>query len=130
MNPIEDKVVMITGASSGIGEATARRLAQAGRETRVWRRAGSERPQSACPQLGGADRVLWDATDVTKPEALQQLAATARERFGHLDVLVNNAGIMPVSLIAQGRVDDWNRMIDGDIKGVLYGNSCGAGAPC
>lgn len=120
MNPIEDKVVMITGASSGIGEATARRLAQQGAKLVLAARR-TERLSRLAAQLGGADRVLWAATDVTKPEALQQLAAAARERFGHIDVLVNNAGIMPVSLIAQGCVDDWNRMIDVNIKGVLYG---------
>ena len=111
---------MITGASSGIGEASARRLAQAGAKLVLAARR-SERLSSLAEQLGGAGRILWASTDVTKPEELQHLADAARERFGRIDVLVNTAGIMPVSIIAQGCVDDWNRMIDVNIKGVLYG---------
>ncbi len=111
---------MITGASSGIGEASARRLAQEGAKLVLAARR-SERLSCLAEQLGGASRVLWAAADVTKAEALQHLADAARERFGRIDVLVNNAGIMPVSMIAQGCVDDWDRMIDVNIKGVLYG---------
>ena len=118
MNPIEGKIIMITGASSGIGEATARRLAQQGAKLVLAARR-ADRLAALAAEFG--DNVLWAATDVTQLEQLQSLAGAARERFGRIDVLVNNAGIMPVSMIAQGCVDDWNRMIDVNIKGVLYG---------
>ena len=118
MNPIEGKVVMITGASSGIGEAVARQLAKQGARLVLAARRVDRLAQLA-QELG--DNVLWAATDVTRVEELQALAVSGRERFGRIDVLVNNAGIMPVSMIAQGLVQDWNRMIDVNIKGVLYG---------
>src|SRR5437868_4456409 len=118
MDAIEGKVVMITGASSGIGEACARQLARRGASLALGARR-EDRLAALAAELGG--NVLWAATDVTRPEQLQSLAGAARERFGHIDVLVNNAGIMPVSLISQGCVDDWSRMIDVNIKGVLHG---------
>jgi NADP-dependent 3-hydroxy acid dehydrogenase YdfG len=118
MDPIQGKVIMITGASSGIGEAAARRLAQQGAKLVLAARR-TERLASLAAELG--DDVLWAATDVTKVEQLQALASAARARFGRIDVLVNNAGVMPVSMIAQGLVEDWDRMIDVNIKGVLYG---------
>ena len=116
MNPIEGKVVMITGASSGIGEAVARQLAKQGARLVLAARRVDRLAQLA-QELG--DNVLWAATDVTRVEELQALAVSGRERFGRIDVLVNNAGIMPVSMIAQGLVEDWNRMIDVNIKGCL-----------
>jgi NADP-dependent 3-hydroxy acid dehydrogenase YdfG len=118
MQSIEGKVIMITGASSGIGEACARRLAREG-ATLVLAARREERLAALATELG--DKVLWAATDVTRVEQLQSLALAARERFGRIDVLINNAGIMPISLLAQGCVDDWDRMIDVNIKGVLYG---------
>lgn len=120
MNSMDGKVIMITGASSGIGEATARRLVQQGARLVLGARR-TDRLKHLTEQLGGDANVLWAATDVTQAADLQQLAEKGRERFGRIDVLVNNAGIMPVSMIAQGCVDDWNRMIDVNIKGVLYG---------
>lgn len=118
MSTIQGKVVMITGASSGIGEACARRLAQQGAKLVLAARR-EDRLASLAAELG--DQVLWAATDVTSRGQLQSLAAAARERLGHIDVLINNAGIMPISMLAQGCVDDWDRMIDVNIKGVLYG---------
>lgn len=109
---------MITGASSGIGEACARQLARHGARLVLAARR-EDRLAGLAAELG--EQVLWAATDVTRREQLQALAATARERFGRIDVLINNAGIMPISLLAQGCVDDWDRMIDVNIKGVLYG---------
>ena len=118
MHPIQDKVIMITGASSGIGEACARSLAKQGaRLVLAARRA--DRLASLAAELG--EQVMWAATDVTRVEQVQALAAAARERYGHIDVLINNAGIMPISMLAQGCVADWDRMIDVNIKGVLYG---------
>lgn len=118
MNSIHNKVVLITGASSGIGAATARRLAQQGARLVLAARRADRLAQLAA-ELG--EQVLWAATDVTQVDQLVSLATEARERWGRIDVLVNNAGIMPISLLAQGRVDDWSQMIDVNIKGVLYG---------
>ncbi|MRV70518.1 SDR family NAD(P)-dependent oxidoreductase [Duganella sp. FT92W] len=120
MDTIQDKVIMITGASSGIGAACARLLARRGARLVLAARR-EERLASLAAEIGGGDRVLWAATDVTRVDQVQALAAAARARYGRIDVLVNNAGIMPVSLLAQGCVDDWDRMIDVNIKGVLYG---------
>lgn len=118
MNSIKDKVIMITGASSGIGEACARQLASRGaRLILAARRA--DRLASLAAELG--NDVMWAAADVTRLDDLEALASAGRERFGRIDVLVNNAGIMPVSMLAQGQVDDWSRMIDVNIKGVLHG---------
>nr|WP_315189858.1 SDR family oxidoreductase [uncultured Albidiferax sp.] len=118
MQSIQGKVVMVTGASSGIGEATARALARHG-ATLVLAARRTDRLARLAAELG--DQVLWAATDVTQLADLQALAEQAVARFGRIDVLVNNAGIMPISMLAQGRVDDWDRMIDVNIKGVLYG---------
>lgn len=118
MNAINGKVILITGASSGIGEACARRLSQQGAKLVLAARRG-DRLAKLAAELG--DDVLWAATDVTRLEDLQALAASAQQRFGRIDVLINNAGIMPISMLAQGQVEDWSRMIDVNIKGVLYG---------
>ena len=118
MNAINGKVILITGASSGIGEACARRLSQQGAKLVLAARR-ADRLAKLAAELG--DDVLWAATDVTRLEDLQALAASAQQRFGRIDVLINNAGIMPISMLAQGQVEDWSRMIDVNIKGVLYG---------
>ncbi len=118
MQSIQGKVVMVTGASSGIGEATARALARHGARLVLAARR-TDRLARLATELG--DQVLWAATDVTQLADLQALAEQAVARFGRIDVLVNNAGIMPISMLAQGRVDDWDRMVDVNIKGVLYG---------
>jgi NADP-dependent 3-hydroxy acid dehydrogenase YdfG len=118
MESIQGKVVMITGASSGLGEACARRLAQHGARLVLAARR-TDRLARLAEEFG--ENTLWAAADVTKLEELEALATAARERFGRIDVLINNAGIMPISMLAQGCVDDWSRMIDVNIKGVLYG---------
>lgn len=118
MDSLQGKVVMITGASSGIGEACARRLARHGARLVLAARRTDRLAQLAA-ELG--ESTLWAATDVTRLDELEALATAARERFGRIDVLINNAGIMPISMLAQGCVDDWSRMIDVNIKGVLYG---------
>lgn len=119
MEGIVDKTIIITGASSGIGEATARSLHRAGANLVLAARR-ADRLRDLAGQLGEA-RVAWRATDVTRREDLQAVAALALDRFGKIDVLINNAGIMPLSPIASGAVEDWDRMIDVNIKGVLYG---------
>ncbi|MGE0387735.1 MAG: SDR family oxidoreductase [Gammaproteobacteria bacterium] len=118
MGQFTGRSIIVTGASSGIGEAIARRFAAEGaRLTLAARRV--DRLQSLAASLG--TEVAVRRTDVADAGDMQALAALALERFGAIDVLVNNAGIMLLSPIGAGRVDDWNRMIDVNIKGVLYG---------
>jgi NADP-dependent 3-hydroxy acid dehydrogenase YdfG len=115
------KVVAITGASSGIGEATALRLA--GRGARLVlgaRRSGRLEALAGRIRDGGGDAVLIP-TDVRQQADLAGLVGLARQRFGRLDVLVSNAGIGPISPLDDLRVADWEAMIDVNVKGVLYG---------
>jgi NADP-dependent 3-hydroxy acid dehydrogenase YdfG len=120
-NNIENKVVIITGASSGLGEATARLLAaRGGRLVLAARR--TERLQALVKELEATGtQAIAVATDVADMAQVQALADAALARFGRIDVLVNNAGIMPLAPIAKGKVDEWSRMIDVNIKGVLHG---------
>ncbi len=116
---IEGKVVVITGASSGLGEATARHLAAAGAKLvlgarRIDRLQGLEREL-------GIETAAAVRTDVTNRDQVKALADQAVARYGRLDVIINNAGLMPHSLLERGRVEDWDRMIDVNLKGVLYG---------
>ena len=115
------KVVVITGASSGIGLATARLLARRGAAVVL-----GARRQETLAEVGEAitlegGRVAWLSMDVRKRDDLQALVQLAEERFGRLDVIVNNAGIGPISRFDALRVEDWDAMIDVNIRGVLYG---------
>lgn len=115
------KVVVITGASSGIGEAAARYLA-AGSARVVLGARRVERLRAIVAEItaaGGEATML--ATDVTHLTEMQALVNHAVERFGRVDVLINNAGLMAVGSILKGRTDEWERMIDINIKGVLNG---------
>jgi NADP-dependent 3-hydroxy acid dehydrogenase YdfG len=115
------KVVVITGASSGLGEATARHLAARGAKLVLAARR-TDKLQSLATELSAAGaEVLTQATDVTHMEQVQALADATLKRFGRIDVLVNNAGIMPLAPLAKLKVDEWSRMIDVNIKGVLHG---------
>jgi NADP-dependent 3-hydroxy acid dehydrogenase YdfG len=120
-NNIKGKVVVITGASSGIGEATALLLAQRGAGVVLGARKLDRLKALAdrIEQTGG--NVAYIQTDVTRRKDLETLVRLACDRFGQLDVLVNNAGIAPISLLDELRVDDWEQMIDVNVKGVLYG---------
>lgn len=121
MSEIKGKVIIITGASSGLGEATALRLAKGGamlvlaarRENRLVELRDKIKEQ------GG--EAIYQVTDVTDRDQVEALAKAAKETYGCIDVLVNNAGLMPLSPLDQLKVDEWEKMIDVNIKGVLYG---------
>lgn len=118
---IEGKVVVITGASSGLGEATARHLSEQGATVVLGARRVDriEALARAITDRGG--RALALATDVTKAEEVQALVDAAVEAFGRVDVLLNNAGLMPHSPLERRKIEDWDRTIDVNLKGVLYG---------
>jgi NADP-dependent 3-hydroxy acid dehydrogenase YdfG len=118
---IENKVVVITGASSGLGEATARHLAARGASVVLGARRADQLKKIAADirAAGGKAEVL--ATDVTKKEQVQALIDTAVRVFGRVDVLINNAGLMSIAPMDEVKVDEWDRMIDINVKGVLYG---------
>ncbi len=119
MQGIDGKVVVITGASSGLGEATARALADKGARLVLGARR-LDRLEALAAELGlGAGAAV--ATDVSRREDVQRLVDRAVEAHGRVDVILNNAGLMPQSPLDRLRVDDWDRMIDVNVKGVLYG---------
>jgi len=121
MSGTEGKVVAITGASSGIGEATALLLAERGAKLVLGARR-SDRLEALANRIAGAGgEAAYARTDVKRRDDLTGLVKLACERYGKLDVLVNNAGIGPVSPLDDLRVEDWEEMIDINIKGVLYG---------
>jgi len=120
-NNIEGKVVVITGASSGNGEATARYLSSRG-ATVVLGARRADRLQSLADELthkGG--KALAIQTDVTEVNQVKRLVDEAVKTFGRIDVLINNAGLMPHSPLERLKIDDWDRTIDVNLKGVLYG---------
>ncbi|NRT16486.1 hypothetical protein HNP99_002853 [Flavobacterium sp. 28A] len=120
-NNIEGKVVVITGGSSGLGEATARYLAEKGAKIVLGARRLNKLEVIAdeIRKSGGAIEVL--KTDVTKANDVKALVKMAIDSFGKIDVMINNAGIMPLAPLAALKVDEWDSMIDVNIKGVLYG---------
>jgi NADP-dependent 3-hydroxy acid dehydrogenase YdfG len=121
MNAKTSKVVLITGASSGIGEATARLLAKSGATVLLGARR-TERLDLIVADIVAAGGIAEArALDVTRREDVQAFAAHALARFGRIDVIVNNAGVMPLSPLASLKLDEWNRMIDVNIRGVLHG---------
>ena len=118
---LHGRVAIVTGASSGIGEAVALELAHAGAKVVVGARRVPrlEALVEAIEANGGA--AVHRRTDVAQRGDLEELARLAVERFGPVDILVNNAGVMPLSPVAELRVEDWERMVDVNVKGVLYG---------
>ncbi|MCX4631969.1 SDR family oxidoreductase [Streptomyces sp. NBC_01443] len=121
MPGIEGKVIAITGASSGIGEATALLLAERGAKVVL----GARRPERLRALVARIEKAGGQAvharTDVKRPEDLTSLVGLARDCYGKLDVLVSNAGIGLISPLDDLRVEDWEEMIDVNLKGVLYG---------
>lgn len=121
MPGVDGKVVAVTGASSGIGEATALLLAERGAKLVLGARR-PERLQSLEARIAArGGEAVHRCTDVHRREDLVALVELAVRRFGRLDVLVNNAGIGPIGPIDALRVDDWDDMIDVNLRGVLYG---------
>jgi NADP-dependent 3-hydroxy acid dehydrogenase YdfG len=121
MSDIENKIVAITGASGGIGEATALLLAERGAKLVLGARR-SDRLEALAARIADAGgQAAYARTDVTRRDDVSGLVELAGERHGRLDVLINNAGIGPISPIDDLRVDDWEQMIDVNIKGALYG---------
>lgn len=116
---IAGKIVVITGASGGLGEAAARELAAKGARLVLGARR-VDRLRQLADQLSLGDEAAVE-TDVTNFEQVQRLVQQAVDRHGRIDVLINNAGIMPHSPFDRLKVDDWDRMVDVNIKGVLYG---------
>ncbi len=118
---IEDKVVVITGASSGLGEATARHLAERGAAVVL----GARRRDRIDALAGKLTSKGYNAkaiqTDVTDRQQVRNLVDTAVQEFGRVDVMLNNAGLMPLAPLERLKVEEWDRMIDVNVKGVLYG---------
>lgn len=116
-----DKVVLITGASSGIGAGIARELAAAGARVMLGARRVERLEALAADLNATGGRVLAHPLDVTDRASVATFVDAARGAWGPVDVIVNNAGVMPLSLMASMKVEEWKRMIDVNIKGVLYG---------
>jgi len=120
-NNIEGKIVVITGASSGLGESAARHLAEQGASVVLGARR-TDRINSLAEEINkNGGKALALTTDVTKRDQVKKLVDKAVDEFGRVDVMVNNAGLMPFSPLERLKVDEWERLIDVNIKGVLYG---------
>lgn len=118
---IEGKVIVITGASSGMGASAARHLANEGAKVVLGARRNERIQQLAAEINKNGGKAIAKATDVTKREQLKDLVELAVEKFGKVDVIINNAGIMPLSPLEELKIDEWDQMIDVNFKGVLYG---------
>jgi len=117
----KNKVVAISGASSGIGEAIARHLAKRGAAVVLGARRTVKLEAIKDEIVNAGGRASVFALDVTDLKSFKEFIAVAEEDFGGLDVLVNNAGVMPLSMVHDYKIDEWNRMIDVNIRGVLHG---------
>jgi len=120
-NNIKGKVVVITGASSGLGEAAAKHLSQLGATVVVGARRAERIEKLAKEIRGNGGKSLAIASDVTNRDQVKKLVDSAVKEFGRIDVILNNAGIMPLSPMERINVDEWDKMIDVNIKGVLNG---------
>lgn len=116
-----NKIVLVTGASSGIGEGIARELAAAGATLMLGARRTDRLDALADELRQGGATVAVRRLDVTDKADVSAFADGARSAFGRVDAIVNNAGIMPLSPLASLKVDEWDQMIDVNVKGVLYG---------
>lgn len=120
-NNIEGKVVVITGASSGLGEASARLLCAQGASVVLGARRADRLQSLADALTASGGKALAVATDVTDSGQVKALVDAAVQAYGRIDVMINNAGLMPHSPLERLKIEDWNRMIDVNLKGVLYG---------
>ncbi|YCI07184.1 SDR family oxidoreductase (plasmid) [Ensifer sp. D2-11] len=118
---IVDKIVVITGASSGMGAAAARHLAAKGASVVLGARRSDRIDALAAEIAEAGGKATAVTTDVTKRDDLKNLVDRAVKTYGRIDVLINNAGVMPLSPLDRLKVDEWDKMIDVNIKGVLYG---------
>lgn len=122
---ISGKVVAITGASSGIGEATARLLAQSGAQIVLGARRTDRLEQIVSQIRSGGGIAEHYSLDVTEREEMNAFISFAQNTYGRVDVIVNNAGVMPLSKLEALKVNEWDLMIDVNIRGVLHGISAG-----
>lgn len=118
---IAGKVVVITGASSGLGEATARQLSSLGAHLVLGARRQDRLEALAADIRGAGGKAEIVVTDVTRKQDVAALVQAALTNFGRLDVMINNAGLMAVAPLAELKVDEWDSMLDINVKGVLYG---------
>lgn len=118
--PLHDRVALVTGASAGIGRATARSLARAGASVVLTARRVERLEETVSEIEDDGGTALALAADVVDLDAVRTMVDTAHERFGSVDILVNNAGIMRIAPIIENRVEDWTRMVDVNVKGVLH----------
>lgn len=121
MSEVAGKVVVITGASSGLGEATAKMLAEKGAKLVLGARREERLKQLVDDIKNSGGEAIYKTVDVTKRSEVEALADAARDEFGRIDVLINNAGLMPLAPLDELKVDEWDQMIDVNIKGVMYG---------
>lgn len=121
MSEIQNKVVIVTGASSGLGEATARRLAKGGAKLMLTARREDRLKELVADIEKAGGTAQYQKADVSDRTQLEDLAKATKATYGRIDVLVNNAGLMPLSPLSALKVDEWDTMVDVNIKGVLYG---------
>ena len=122
---VEDKVIAITGASSGIGEASAKLLAQNGAKVVLGARRTGKLEKIAKDIHSSGGIAEFKAVDVTDREDVKAFIEFAKDKFGRIDVIFNNAGVMPLSLMSALKVDEWDKMINVNINGVLNGIAAG-----
>jgi NADP-dependent 3-hydroxy acid dehydrogenase YdfG len=121
MTGTESKIILITGASSGIGEATARYLAAAGHTVVLGARRVDRLAVLAKEIDEAGGRVDFQELDVTSLDSMQAFVGSAHDKYGRIDVLVNNAGVMPLSPLHALHIEEWNQMIDVNLRGTLHG---------